>query len=293
MVDRSGRRTAVIAWTITVGAMFGGATATAAPALADERGPDSAGGVNVAEPHRAPVRTQVRAPGRTEVPPAPPSPGVRGRGPADPPSPTPPPVPPYPCLWWCPPLSAPPARNSQGGIVVGVPSMPAVTPVPVFGNGRIAGGTPPDGDIGLSLPPLPAPESPPAGGPVTGAVPPAQGPGVPSALVAPSPVVPPAVPVVGAAPVGPPALSVPDMPAPGSVGPVPAAPATRPAPPQRPEPPLRLPELRPDELGRIAATALPGLAALVGMTLFGAVIGYRQARAGYQLRAAGAGRFLQ
>ncbi len=52
-------------------------------------------------------------------------------------------------------------------------------------------------------------------------------------------------------------------------------------------------ELRTDDLGRIASTALPGLAALVGMTLLGGVIGYRQARAGYLLRAAGAGRFLQ
>ncbi len=64
---------------------------------------------------------------------------------------------------------------------------------------------------------------------------------------------------------------------------------------QPPQPPQLgyPPELRPDELGRIAAGALPGLAALVGMTVLGGLIGYRQARAGYVLRAAGAGRFLQ
>jgi len=42
----------------------------------------------------------------------------------------------------------------------------------------------------------------------------------------------------------------------------------------------------------VAAIALPGLAALLGLTATGAVFGYRQARAGYLLRAAGAGRFL-
>jgi hypothetical protein len=51
--------------------------------------------------------------------------------------------------------------------------------------------------------------------------------------------------------------------------------------------------LRSDDLGRIASSALPGLAALVGVTLLGGVIGFRQARAGYLLRAAGAGRFLR
>jgi hypothetical protein len=35
------------------------------------------------------------------------------------------------------------------------------------------------------------------------------------------------------------------------------------------------------------------LAAIAGMTALGGVIGYRQARAGYVLQAAGAGRFLQ
>jgi hypothetical protein len=39
--------------------------------------------------------------------------------------------------------------------------------------------------------------------------------------------------------------------------------------------------------------ALPGLAAIAGMTAMGGLVGYRQARAGYLLRAAGAGRFLR
>lgn len=276
-MDRSGRRTAVVAWAIAVGVMFGGAAATAAPVSADDR-TEAAGDADGDSRYRGPAR------GDANDTPARP---VRGPGPGTsapvPPGPSPPgPVPPDPCPWWFPPPSAPPARNSQAGLPVGVPSIASVTPVPVFGDGRIVGGARPDSEFGLSLPPVPAPESPPA-----------QGPGAPSALVAPSPVVPPAVPVVAAAPVGPPALSVPDMPAPGLVGPVPAAPASLPAVPQRPEPPPLLPELRPDDLGRIAASAVPGLAALVGMTLLGGVIGYRQARAGYLLRAAGAGRFLQ
>ena len=52
-------------------------------------------------------------------------------------------------------------------------------------------------------------------------------------------------------------------------------------------------ELRDADFAKIAALALPGLAAIVGMTAFGGVIGYRQAKAGDLLRAAGAGRFLQ
>ena len=39
--------------------------------------------------------------------------------------------------------------------------------------------------------------------------------------------------------------------------------------------------------------ALPGLAALVGITALGGLFGYRQAKAGYVLHAAGAGRFLR
>ena len=184
------------------------------------------------------------------------------------------------------PSSAPAERPAQGGIIIGVPTIASVTPVPIFGDGRGEGFV--DGDISLSPPPLQPPESLPVGGSASGSVPPA-----PSALVAPSPVVPPAVPVADASPAGPPARIVPNLPAPGLVGPVPATAADVPSAPQLPDPQSYLPELRPDELGRIASTALPGLAALMGVTLLGGAIGYRQARAGYLLRAAGAGRFLQ
>ena len=52
-------------------------------------------------------------------------------------------------------------------------------------------------------------------------------------------------------------------------------------------------ELRNADLATVVSMALPGLAAMAGMTALGGLLGYRQARAGYQLRAAGAGRFLQ
>ncbi len=52
-------------------------------------------------------------------------------------------------------------------------------------------------------------------------------------------------------------------------------------------------ELRSADITKLAMVALPGLAAIAGMTALGGVIGYRQARAGYVLQAAGAGRFLQ
>lgn len=52
-------------------------------------------------------------------------------------------------------------------------------------------------------------------------------------------------------------------------------------------------ELRTADLRHVASVALPGLAALAGMTALGGLFGYRQAKAGYVLRTAGAGRFLQ
>lgn len=112
--------------------------------------------------------------------------------------------------------------------------------------------------------------------------------------------------------------AAPQMPAAQAVAPrlapiatasLPAAPALKPlsrvasvppaAPPRVPAQSVELPRLGyPDELrnadfGRVAALALPGLAAIAGMTALGGMFGYRQAKAGYVLRAAGAGRFLQ
>lgn len=63
-----------------------------------------------------------------------------------------------------------------------------------------------------------------------------------------------------------------------------------------PEPnrvPVRLPELPSTDLGQIAAVALPGLAGIAALTALGGFLGYRQARAGYVLRATGTARFLQ
>jgi len=50
--------------------------------------------------------------------------------------------------------------------------------------------------------------------------------------------------------------------------------------------------LRTAKTSDIAVVALPGLAGLVLMTVTGAVIGQRQARAGHMLRHSGAARFM-
>ena len=273
-MDRSGRRTAVIAWAMTACVVFGGAaTSTAAPAYADGRGSDSAGTEDAAPPHRT------RTPSRTEARTSSAVPGVRGPG-----LPTPAPAPVDPCPWWPPAPIPPPPRNTQGGIVVGVPGLPVVSTVPVFGDRRIVIDGP-DADESNSL----LPETPidsPAG--VWAESPPALEPTVPAVPGAAAPVAP-----VVQTPSSPPSFRPPiAAPPPRQAVPPPATlPASGPSAPQLPQ--GYLPELRPDDLGRLVASALPGLAALVGMTLFGGVVGYRQARAGYLLRAAGAGRFLQ
>ncbi len=88
----------------------------------------------------------------------------------------------------------------------------------------------------------------------------------------------------------------PATPVPPLSRPIPVAPV---APPEAPAESTGLPRLGyPDEfrgadLGHVAALALPGLAAIAGMTALGGMLGYRQAKASYVLRAAGAGRFLQ
>jgi len=119
-----------------------------------------------------------------------------------------------------------------------------------------------------------------------------------------APDLPPAAPQMPAAPAAAPRLA--PIATPASL---PAAPALQPlsrlatvspaAPPRMPAQSVEFPRLGyPDELrnadfGRVAALALPGLAAIAGMTALGGLFGYRQAKAGYVLRAAGAGRFLQ
>lgn len=67
----------------------------------------------------------------------------------------------------------------------------------------------------------------------------------------------------------------------------PPASAPQPATPQRTETVVTQPSL-----GRLATLALPGLAGLASLTGAGSYLGYRQAKAGFALRAAGTARFL-
>ena len=103
----------------------------------------------------------------------------------------------------------------------------------------------------------------------------------------------------GPAPFRPAPLSAPIPPpaAPLKLGPRPAAPVPQPA-----ESPAALPEsnragypayLRDADLAEVAAVAVPGLVGIFGLTAIGGYLGFRQARAGYILRAAGTARFLR
>ena len=51
--------------------------------------------------------------------------------------------------------------------------------------------------------------------------------------------------------------------------------------------------LREAKTGEVAALALPGVFGLLALTALGGIVGYRQARAGHLVRAAGTARFLQ
>lgn len=109
--------------------------------------------------------------------------------------------------------------------------------------------------------------------------------------------------VAASVPAALPSASLPRPPA--AVPPAGAPPAAVPPAASAPEPPQLVPEsaglprlgypdeLRNADLGKVASMALPGLAAIAGMTVLGALFGYRQAKAGYVLPAAGAGRFLR
>jgi len=103
----------------------------------------------------------------------------------------------------------------------------------------------------------------------------------------------------GPAPFRPAPLSAPIAPpaAPLKLGPRPAAPTPQPA-----ESPAAQPEsnragypayLRDADLAEVAAVAVPGLVGIFGLTAIGGYLGFRQARAGYILRAAGTARFLR
>ncbi|MFZ4374060.1 MAG: hypothetical protein ACOYO2_12600, partial [Mycobacterium sp.] len=133
---------------------------------------------------------------------------------------------------------------------------------------------------GFSAPPLPgfAVESlggPPESGAGLGQTPPAPQ-GEPDRAAAPA-VPPAAAPLAGG--INPPAAPVPQRPETG-------------APP--PESRLGYPAyLRNADFAQVAAVALSGLAGFVAITALGGFLGYRQAKAGYVLRATGIARFLQ
>lgn len=275
-MNTSGRRAPVIAWAIVAAALSGGVgVAAPAPAVADDSGPgvatgptDSEGSSNGFGPRRH-TRDAPDGSGDTS------NGGGDGR-PADP------------CPWWPKPIPYVPApagggnSGGNGGLIAPVPA--AVAPVPVFGDGARtpAQADLPD-DLDLDIPAvaaLPAAAPQPAAGysgypaPRSVLVPRA----VPGRRFVPPP---PAAPIRAA---------------------VVRPPAAPPPPPQRPSAAVDAPaperlgypaELRDADLARLFSMALPGLAAIAGMTALGGLVGYRQARAGYLLRAAGAGRFLQ
>jgi hypothetical protein len=310
-VDRSRRRSTVVAWVTAVVVAFGGTTFDATPALADEPGVGSSGsvpvpasgtdgasgsdgtsglpgasgaGVGESIPSRGgPIKTP-RGPIQSDLPP--------GRGA-------------YGCVGQtvdqCPrssrPEVTPRSGNSGGGIGIGVPVLPSFAPPVTVGSQRaVEGGR----DLELSLPPLSPSQSAPGDvsevAPALGTPPTAagvDGPRAPAPIAPIAPVLSPPLP--GQLVFDPPQGAVAN---PGTTPAVPApAQAPREAEPMIPAPQVSGPEtpaeLRAADLGRVASAALPGLGVLGAVMLLGGLIGYRQARAGYQFRLAGAGRFLQ
>ncbi len=276
---------AVITGVITAGALYGGAgMALVPPASADPAGSgESAGnggaapatrvnsnapgprrpGVRVASPVRSFPTVSVRRERHAFDGPVRPLPGSAAEEPKVRPTEE------LRCSWWVtvapvrPPL---PAAVDNRGLIL-VPGPVSVSP-PVT---RLVGGV----SLQLPGPEIPVPPAPAAAGgtgPVQG--PPASAPpgGVAAERSA----------AVGLA--GPPNRSS-----------GPSAPSSRP-PSAGPGVAVRLgyPEyLRQADITGLALVALPGLAALLGLTAIGGVLGYRQAKAGYLLRAATAGRFLR
>ena len=94
----------------------------------------------------------------------------------------------------------------------------------------------------------------------------------------------------GAEPAAPPP---PAAPLAGGISP-PAAPPAAPPPPPPEAGRLGYPEyLRNADFAQVAAVALSGLAGILAVTALGGFVGYRQAKAGFVLRASGTARFLQ
>jgi hypothetical protein len=199
-------------------------------------------------------------------------------------------IPLWPCHWpVVPPAPRPdtePEGSSGGGIAVGPVTVPPVVP-----QAQISGGVQRAASSLIELPLIDA-------APIEAAPPEAS-----PAQLAPLPAVPAPVPAPFLAPVQspPPPVAVP----PNPVGP--AAPAASAPPPRRSPVAVAGPTVAPPSLHRVgypdalrnadaaalATNALPGLAVILGMTMVGGLIGYRQAKAGSVLRAAGAARFLQ
>ena len=271
------RRAPGIAWAISAAVLYAAVgVGTSAPAGADESGRGQAAGADAPGTVGASNEPGPRRHGRDKdrIAPAGTDPGGD------------------PCPWWPVPRPVPPAppinrdiSRSNNEFIVAPAVVPAI-PVPQFGAGVEA---PVDiGDFPEDAPAVTAPvDTPsPAWDPA--------GPGLPSG---------PVVRVV-TAPVAPPPVAPPPL-VPAAAG-APSArmssPAASPPPPQRPNAGVQPPapvrvgypdDLRDADLAKVVSMALPGLAAMAGMTAIGGLVGYRQAKAGYLLRAAGAGRFLQ
>ena len=172
----------------------------------------------------------------------------------------------HPHPYWCeivwpqwpiePPL---PYTGNRNGIIGQF--LPIQTPVVAAAAGGIV-----DSGVHASTGLESVPEAPPM------AVPPAASPAAPAG--------PADVTMAGPA-VAPPAAVPPPVSLPEAVAPV----------PDRVSP--MLPNLPSATLAQLAAVALPGLAGIVALTALGGFLGYRQAKAGYVLRAAGTARFLQ
>jgi len=271
----------------------GAAMAAAAPAVADPPGPGTVADAGSPDAgSRGDDRTEgTRRRGQAVTRPTTAEPGAATKEP-------------WPCPWPAvvPPAPAPASSGSDRGgnsVLAGLPiGATPVVPVP-----RIAGAAEPQpaefdipeldiaeygeasnaAPIAAELPAQPAAD-------VTGAGPAAVDLSpVPAALPAPAMLSPP----MGSAAPPPPAAPLTRTAIAPRVVPAPPAPRQSSADPALS---VRLgypEELRSADITKLALMALPGLAAIAGMTALGGVIGYRQARAGYVLQTAGAGRFLQ
>ena len=175
----------------------------------------------------------------------------------------------HPHPYWCeivwpqwpidPPL---PYTGNRNGIIA--PFLPTQTAAVAVAGGIVDGGV--HASTGLES----APETPPMAVPPAAPAAPAASPAGPAAVAAA------ALPAAPPPAAGPPPVSLPES----------VAPAPNRVPP-------RLPDLPSANLAEIAAVALPGLAGIAALTALGGFLGYRQAKAGYVLRAAGTARFLQ